>query len=144
MLRRCSRVSLFCVLLLTAACSTARRSDRPLRAPAPVKSAPPPAPATAAEAAPKLGVGEFAVLVDSDPVGGIVVLNGVPVGRTPQRIVLSGTARGFCREDVSIKVRFVAADTDHTSQTVEELLTPLDKIPANVHFTLAGAARVAR
>jgi len=83
-------------------------------------------------------------LVDSDPVGGIVVVNGVPVGRTPQRVVLNGTARGFCRDDVSIKVRFVATDTDHTSQTVEQLLTPLDKIPATVHFTSAGASRVAR
>lgn len=103
-----------------------------MRAPAPVKSAP------------SSAVGEFAVLVDSDPVGGIVVLNGVPVGRTPQQLVLNGTARGFCRDDVSIKVRFVAADTEHTSQTVEELLTPLDKIPASLHFTHAGASRVAR
>lgn len=142
MLRRCSLLSLFCVLLLAAACTTARRSDTPLRAPAPVKSAPPPVPAV--ETALKLGAGEFAVLVDSDPVGGIVVLNGVPVGRTPRRLVLKGTVRGFCREDVSIKVRFVAADTDHTSQTVEELLTPLDRIPANVHFTRSGASRVAR
>lgn len=148
MLRCCSRFSLLCVLLLAAACSTAHRGDAPLRAPAPVKSAPPPvpaaAPAEATGAVSKLAVGEYAVLVDSYPVGGIVVVNGVPVGRTPQRVVLSGTARGFCRDEVSLKVRFVATDTDHTSQTVEEILTPLDKIPASVHFTHAGASRVAR
>jgi hypothetical protein len=95
-------------------------------------------------AKPKLAAGDYAVLIDSEPVGGIVVVNGVPAGRTPQRIVISGTAHGFSREGVSIKVRFVAADTDHTSQTIEEQLTPLDKIPASVHFTPAGATRVAR
>ena len=73
-----------------------------------------------------------------------MVVNGLPVGRTPQRVVLNGTSRGFFRDTVSLKVRFVAADTDHTSQTVEELLTPLDKIPAGIHFTLSGATRVAR
>ena len=92
----------------------------------------------------KLAPGEFAVLVESEPAGGIVVLNGVPLGRTPQRIVLTGTSRGFIRDAVSIKVRFVAADTDHTSQTVEEQLTPLDKIPARLHFTPTGSNRVAR
>ena len=73
-----------------------------------------------------------------------MVVNGVPVGRTPQRIVLAGTSHGFFREAISIKVRFVAADTDHTSQTVEEPLTPLDKIPASIHFKSDGATRVAR
>jgi hypothetical protein len=84
------------------------------------------------------------VLIESDPVGGTVVVGGVPIGRTPQRVVLPGTTRGFFRDQVSIKVRFVATDTDHTSQTVEELMTPLDKIPAKVRFTTTGAVRVAR
>lgn len=83
-------------------------------------------------------------MIESEPKGGIVVVNGVPVGRTPQRVVLSGTARGFLRDAVSIKVRFVAADTDHVSQTIEEQLTPLDKIPASIHFTPTGTSRVAR
>jgi hypothetical protein len=43
-----------------------------------------------------------------------------------------------------MRVRFVAADTDHVSQTVEEVFTPLDKIPAKVRFTLSRATRVAR
>ena len=76
--------------------------------------------------------------------GGIVVVDGVPVGRAPQHVVVPGTARGFFRDQVSIKVRFVAADSDHTSQTIEEELTPLDKIPASIRFTAAGAMRVAR
>lgn len=142
MLRRCSLLSLSCLLLLGAACSTPHRGDAPLRAPAPAqKSAPAP---VESGAKPKLAPGDYAVAIESEPAGGIVVVNGVPVGRTPQRIVLSGTSRGFSRDAVSIKVRFVAADTDHTSQTIEEQLTPLDKIPVSIRFTPAGAKRVAR
>ena len=83
-------------------------------------------------------------MVESEPVGAIVVIDGVPVGRTPRRVVLVGTSHGFCRDQVSIKVRFVAADSDHTSQTIEELLTPLDKVPACVRFTSSGATRVVK
>lgn len=93
---------------------------------------------------PELKAGEFAVWIESEPEGGLVVVDGKPLGRTPQRVVLNGTARGFCREDVSIKVRFVATDSDHISQTVEEVLTPLDKIPERVRFTAQGVTRVAR
>ena len=88
--------------------------------------------------------GEFAVLVESVPDGATVVVNGIPVGKAPQRILLPGTPRGFFRDQVSLKVRFIAADVNHTSQTVEELLTPLDRIPSGVRFTPAGATRVAR
>lgn len=91
-----------------------------------------------------LPAGEFAVLVESEPDGGTVVVNGIPVGKAPQRIVLPGTARGFFRDQVSLKVRFIAADASKPSQTVEELLTPLDRIPATVKFTPTGASRVAR
>ena len=140
MLRCYTQFSALAILLLVAACSTPPRSDAPLLAPAPAqKSAPrPAAPET------KLKAGEYEVWVDSDPAGGIVVVNGVPVGRAPQRVVLAGSARGFFRDDVSIKMRFVATDTDHTSQTVEEQLTPLDRIPARLHFTAAGVTRVLR
>lgn len=88
--------------------------------------------------------GEYAVLVTSDPDGGTVVVNGIPVGKAPQRIVLPGTAHGFFRDQVSLKVRFIAADATRPSETVEELLTPLDRIPATVRFTPTGASRVAR
>ena len=143
MLRRYSRLSIIGSLLLVAACSTTPHSDVLLKAPAPPSQK---AATRPSENAPKftLAAGEYAMLVESEPIGGIVVVDGIPVGRTPQRVVLSGTVRGFCREQVSLKVRFVAADTDHTSQTVEEVLTPLDKIPAKVRFTSAGTTRVAR
>lgn len=146
-------------LLLLVACSTAPRGDQPAKTP---NVSPQPAPKAAKphveksdnasvkkvfcppEPTPTLNAGEYAVWIDSEPEGGIVVIDGTPVGRTPQRIVLNGTARGFCHDNVSIKVRFVATDSDHTSQTVEELFTPLDKIPARVRFTTQGATRVAR
>jgi hypothetical protein len=140
MLRRCPWLFLFPLLLLLAACSTAPRSV-PLKPPAPPAQKSTTAPS---ETAPKPPAGEYTVLIESDPAGGIAVINGVPLGRTPQRVVLPGTTLGFFREQVSIKVRFVATDTDHTSQTVEELMTPLDKIPARVRFTTSGAFRVAR
>lgn len=140
MLRRCPWLILFPALLLLAACSTTPRSS-PLKAPSPPAQKSTTAPS---EAASKLPVGEYSVLIESDPTGAIVVVAGVPIGRTPQRIVLPGTVRGFSRNQVSIKVRFVATETDQTSQTVEEVLTPLDKIPVSMRFTTYGTIRVAR
>lgn len=141
MLCRCSRLFVFPALLLLAACSTAPKGGGRLKAPAPPAHKSTTAPS---ESAPKLPAGEYSVLIESEPAGGIVVVGGVPLGRAPQRVVLPGTARGFFRDQVSIKVRFVATDTEHTSQTIEEVLTPLDKIPARVRFTVTGAIRVAR
>jgi hypothetical protein len=141
MLSRCSRFFIFPLLLLLAACSTAHRGGAPLKAPSPPAQKSTTAPS---ETAPKLPVGEYTVLIESDPSGAMVVVAGVPIGRTPQRIVLPGTVRGFSRDQVSIKVRFVATESDQTSQTIEEVLTPLDKIPASMRFTTYGTIRVAR
>lgn len=91
-----------------------------------------------------LPAGEYAILVESVPDGATVVVNGIPVGKAPQRILLPGTQRGFFRDQVSLKVRFIGSDADHPSQTVEELLTPLDRIPAGVRFTPSGATRLPR
>jgi hypothetical protein len=143
MLLRTLRIFVFSSALLLSACSNAPHGGQPLRAPQPT-SQPEKAVLQPQVMAPALKAGELEVLIESEPEGGIVVVDGKPVGRTPQRIVLHGTARGFCHNDISIKVRFVAADSDHTSQTVEEVLTPLDKIPARVRFTTQGATRVAR
>lgn len=136
-----SRLFIFSALLLLAACSTAPKGGERLKAPAPPSQKSTTAPS---ESALKLPAGEYSVLIESEPAGGIVVVGGVPLGRAPQRVVLPGTARGFFRDQVSIKVRFVATDTEHTSQTIEEVLTPLDKIPARVRFTVTGTIRVAR
>lgn len=140
MLRQIIRFSALSLGLFVAACSTVPR-QQPLKAPAPPSQKSTTAPS---ETNRRLSAGEYALMVESEPTGGIVVVDGVPVGRTPQRVVLTGTSHGFFRDQVSIKVRFVATDSDHTSQTVEEILTPLDKIPASVHFTPNGATRVVR
>ena len=97
-----------------------------------------------ASAQPALPVGEYPVLIESEPLGATVVVNNIPIGKTPQRVVLPGTPRGFFRDQVSLKVRFVAADATQSSSTIEELMTPLDRIPAVVKFTPAGANRVSR
>lgn len=88
--------------------------------------------------------GEFRLEIESTPSDSMVVVNGIPVGRTPRTIELAGTSKGFFRDQVSVKVRFIATDSTHASQTVEELLTPLDRIPAVVQFSPAGATRVAK
>ncbi|MFT3869929.1 MAG: PEGA domain-containing protein [Nibricoccus sp.] len=137
------RIFVFSSVLLLAACSTAPKKGQPLPTPHP-SSQPEKNVLYSPEKTPALKAGEYAIWVESDPKGGIVVIDGTPVGRTPQQIVVNGTARGFFHDNVSIKVRFVATDSDHTSQTVEEVLTPLDKIPARVRFTAQGAMRVAR
>lgn len=85
--------------------------------------------------------GEVAVLVESDPPGAMVVVNGVPVGRAPRTVVLPVTAQGFARNAISIKVRFVAEESGQQSQTTEALLTPLDKMPACLVFTPSKVQR---
>jgi hypothetical protein len=137
----------FALLVIVSGCSTAKRAPMTDAAPAAgtqgqkalIKSDPP-----LATAAPSLPAGEYTLRVDSEPIGALVVVNGIPIGKTPQRVILPGTPRGFCREQVSLKVRFIAADAGQMSQTVEELLTPLDKIPAAVNFTPSGTSRVPR
>ena len=95
-------------------------------------------------AQPALPAGEYALQIESEPSGATVVMNGKPCGKTPCRVVLAGNARGFLREQVSLKVRFIAADASQSSQTVEEVLTPLDRVPTALRFTPAGATRVVR
>lgn len=85
--------------------------------------------------------GEFTILVESQPTGAMIVVNGIPVGRAPRKITLSGTPQGFSRETVSIKARFVASSRDEQSITIEEELTPLDRLPVILHFTPEKAQR---
>jgi len=93
MLRCCPRLLILSVLLLFAACSTARQGAAPLRAPAPAqKSTPSPSESGAKLPAP---ADKYTVLVDSAPTGGIVVVNGVPVGRTPQSVSFLALRVGF-------------------------------------------------
>lgn len=82
------------------------------------------------------------MLITSEPSGSVVVINGIPVGATPRRVLLPGNAQGFSRQNVSIRVRFVANNPNEKSQTVEQKLTPLEKIPERIDFSRAGAKRV--
>lgn len=137
------------VILGLAGCATQPTAVAPKKNPPAATtetSHPPVQPASPSTKENKDGLppGEYAILVESVPDGATVVVNGIPVGKAPQRILLPGTQRGFFRDQVSLKVRFIAVDAAHPSQTVEELLTPLDRIPAGVRFTPAGASRLAR
>lgn len=88
--------------------------------------------------------GHYAIMVESQPSGATVVIDGIPVGRSPRRVVVPGTSMGFFRDAISIKVRFLATDAQSMSQTVEEQLTPRDRIPAALMFTPGGARRQLR
>lgn len=128
-------------------CATNPKNPSGQGAVSPVPAAPTNATESPSSPPPKtrvLPADEYSVLVESVPDGATVVVNGIPVGKAPRRILLPGTPRGFFRDPNSVKVRFIATDAAHPSQTVEELLTPLDRIPAAIRFTLTGATRVAR
>jgi hypothetical protein len=105
---------------------------------------PVPRESVAEDASDVLGPGEFKVKVESEPTGATVVMNGKPCGRTPCAVIVQANARGFLRELVTIKVRFVATSEAEESQTVEDVLTTFDKVPAEIRFTTAGARRVLR
>jgi hypothetical protein len=102
------------------------------------------APLPPREELPTLKPGEHRIGVESEPAGATVVMNGRPCGKTPCALIVQANGRGFLREAVSIKVRFIAADESQESQTVEEVLTPLDKVPAGIRFTVTGATRLVR
>jgi hypothetical protein len=136
-----------CVLGFLAGCATTPSATVKSKNP-PAKSSPSGTKANAtAPKAPEeapLAAGEYRLQIESTPSDAMVVVNGIPVGRTPRTIELAGTKHGFFRDQVSLKVRFISTDAAHPSQTVEELLTQLDKIPAVVKFTPSGATRISR
>jgi hypothetical protein len=84
---------------------------------------------------PAIAEGQFVIVVESDPTGATIVVDGKPVGRAPRRLVLPVTPQGFSRETVSIKARFVAETSAQQSMTTEVELTPLDRLPSVLVFT---------
>lgn len=80
--------------------------------------------------------------VDSEPAGGIVVLDGVPQGRTPLQIQVPVTAQGFFRAETSIRVRFIAADAQQPSATREEIFGPTDRLPSRLTYTPEAVRRI--
>jgi PEGA domain len=85
--------------------------------------------------------GKAWVWVESEPAGAMVVVDGVPAGRTPRRVELDVTLQGFARRTNTIRVRFVAESARETSVTTELVLTPRDRVPALLHFTRERVVR---
>ncbi len=86
----------------------------------------------------------MAVLVESEPAGAIIVVDGRPMGKAPLRIVVSATALGFFRGYVEIRARFIAEDEADESHTVTEEFSPREKVPVVLHFTPGGDQRTVR
>jgi hypothetical protein len=120
------------------------------RLPSPVQGGPvEPGPERSEAEAPKLTgeteasvQGVKVVLIESSPSGATVVVNGVPVGKTPFSNTEAATSRGFFRGETVVRVRFIAADSRETSATVDEVFAPTDRIPARVVYSPEGARRI--
>lgn len=124
-----SRVCLPVLLLLAlAGCTT-----RPV--------APVPAGPAGSPVAKPVPANFYPVWIESEPSGATVVVDGVPQGRTPLRVAIPGSARGFFRTETSIRVRFVAADAGQVSATIEERFAPTDRIPTRLDYTPLGVRR---
>ena len=105
---------------------------------APIQAVPTPVPITpppVAEPPDLVPEGEMSVLVESEPHGATIVVNGIPVGKAPKKVMLPVTPQGFVRDTVSIKARFVAETSSQRSSTIEFELTPLDRMPSGLVFT---------
>lgn len=99
-------------------------------------------PKTSKPAPPRADVpGETSMLVVSTPAGGVVVIDGRPVGPAPLQVSVPVTDRGYLSRQVTVKVRFLASETTAQSHTVELTLTPLDRAPERLDFTPDGAKR---
>jgi hypothetical protein len=85
--------------------------------------------------------GHAVMMVESRPEGGVVVVDGRPVGSAPCVIEMPVTDFGYLRREVSVKVRFVTTDPSSRSSTTEVRLTPLDRAPVRMDFTPLGARR---
>ncbi len=80
--------------------------------------------------------------IESVPSGATVVIDGMPVGRTPYRFVVTDAARGFFRGETVIRVRFIAGAAGEVSATVSEVFGPTDRVPLKLVFTPEGVRRV--
>jgi hypothetical protein len=162
MLRLLTRGTCLMLLVLTGCSTVSRKTTAPPVAPTvPVATTPlpkqeepagkspaaepaamePGVPAVVAPEMPRLPEGEYAITVETEPAGAMIVVNGIPVGRAPRRVLVSGTAQGFARSPVTVRARFLASDSSQQSASVEVELTTLDRIPAVLHFTPEKATR---
>ncbi len=81
------------------------------------------------------------MLVESEPTGAIIVVDGRPVGKAPVRLAMPATPLGFFRDYVEVRARFVATTEGTDSRTTVEAFTPRERVPAVLHFTPEGAQR---
>ncbi len=100
-----------------------------------------PAEPTAPAPLPAQTQGKKIVTVLSDPIGLTVVVNGVPVGKTPYELEVEMTDRGYFAKEMTLKVRFLATQPGQISRTVEEVLSPLERVPTSLMFTTEGVGR---
>ena len=153
-------------MLLLAACATVKppprapvvevpampaapvRPPAPAAQPAPPATAPAPAPTAPAPVGPAAPAPAVAVpgsrqvmLVESEPAGAIIVVNGRPVGHAPVRLDVPVTPQGFFRNDLEVRARFVARDETEVSRTATEEFNPRERVPAMVRFTPDGVKR---
>ncbi len=121
-------------------------------APAPAPAPPPrpaaetiPAPVSPAPAPPVAGevpATRQIMLVESEPAGAVIVVDGRPVGKAPLRLDVPITPQGFFRADMEIRARFVARDATEVSRTAVEEFNPRERVPAVLRFTPDGAQRL--
>jgi hypothetical protein len=101
-----------------------------------------PAPTHSAERAPVIG--QVTMLVESEPAGATIVVNGRPMGKAPLHLGVPATSMGFFREYLEIRARFIAENESEVSRTATEEFSPREKVPAVLHFTPDGAQRTVR
>ena len=106
---------------------------------------PPTVPTAATPAVGSLAVvTHLTMLVESEPAGATVVVDGRPMGKTPLHLDVPATTLGFFRDYVEIRARFIADNKAEVSRTATEEFSPREKVPAVLHFTPAGARRTVR
>jgi hypothetical protein len=89
-------------------------------------------------------VDQATMLVESEPAGATIVVDGRPVGKAPLHLGVPATALGFFRDYVEIRARFIAENESEESHTATEEFSPREKVPAVLRFTPAGAQRTVR
>jgi hypothetical protein len=87
---------------------------------------------------------QLTLLIESEPVGATIVVDGRPVGKAPMRLSVPATVLGFFRDYMEIRARFIAESEADASRTATEEFSPREKVPAVLQFTPAGAQRTVR
>lgn len=84
------------------------------------------------------------MLLESEPAGATIVVDGRPVGKTPLQLSVPATPLGFFNGYLEIRARFIADSESEVSRTVTEEFSPREKVPAVLRFTPADSRRTVR